>query len=103
MVALKTANLLQSSLSAYAARTAAVTGQTCQGGEWTHDPTHNKRGCISALGGGKRVSLLWAVVLLPCRGEQHPEPGKNPYNTMIMVTDTGEVNMVYRCANPVRL
>lgn len=29
-------------------------------------------------------------------GEQHPEAGKNPYNTMIMVTDTGEVNLVYR-------
>lgn len=29
-------------------------------------------------------------------GEQHPEANKNPYNTMIMVTDTGEVNLVYR-------
>jgi hypothetical protein len=30
-----------------------------------------------------------------CSGEQHPE-GKNPYNTMVMITDAGEVNLVYR-------
>lgn len=29
-------------------------------------------------------------------GEQHPDASKNPYNTMIMVTDAGEVNLVYR-------
>lgn len=28
-------------------------------------------------------------------GEAHPE-GKNPYNTMIMITDQGEINLVYR-------
>ena len=28
-------------------------------------------------------------------GEEHPE-GKNPFNTMIMVTDEGEINYVYR-------
>lgn len=26
-------------------------------------------------------------------GEKHPE-GKNPYNTMIMITDKGDINMV---------
>lgn len=29
-------------------------------------------------------------------GEEHPEAGKNPYNTMIMITDQGEINLVYR-------
>eukprot|EP00878_Enallax_costatus_P040629 GHUV01046955.1.p1 GENE.GHUV01046955.1~~GHUV01046955.1.p1 ORF type:complete len:229 (+),score=58.36 GHUV01046955.1:239-925(+) len=28
-------------------------------------------------------------------GEKHPE-GKNPYNTMIMITDQGEINLEYR-------
>lgn len=36
------------------------------------------------------------LMLSCCSGEQHPEPGKNPYNTMIMITDAGEINMVYR-------
>ena len=35
-------------------------------------------------------------VAVPSSGEVHPEPGKNPYNTMIMITDAGEVNLVYR-------
>ncbi|KAL4420107.1 hypothetical protein ABPG77_000588 [Micractinium sp. CCAP 211/92] len=28
-------------------------------------------------------------------GEEHPE-GKNPYNTLIMITDKGDINLVYR-------
>ncbi|EFN51574.1 hypothetical protein CHLNCDRAFT_140067 [Chlorella variabilis] len=29
-------------------------------------------------------------------GEKHPDPAKNPYNTLIMITDQGEINHVYR-------
>ncbi len=32
-------------------------------------------------------------------GEAHPE-GKNPYNTLIMITDQGEINLVYRKVFP---
>jgi hypothetical protein len=31
-----------------------------------------------------------------CSGEQHPEPGKAPFNTLIMITDAGEINLQYR-------
>ncbi|KAI3424310.1 hypothetical protein D9Q98_009863 [Chlorella vulgaris] len=33
-------------------------------------------------------------------GEEHPEAGKNPYNTLIMITDQGEINHVYRKVFP---
>ena len=26
-------------------------------------------------------------------GTEHPDPTKNPYNTMILITDAGEINM----------
>lgn len=29
-------------------------------------------------------------------GEAHPDANKNPYNTLIMITDAGEINLVYR-------
>ncbi|KAF5836623.1 carbon-nitrogen hydrolase [Dunaliella salina] len=29
-------------------------------------------------------------------GEQHPDASKNPYNTLIMITDKGDINLVYR-------
>jgi amidase len=32
-------------------------------------------------------------------GEEHPE-GKNPYNTLIMITDKGDTNLVYRKVFP---
>ncbi|KAK9809224.1 hypothetical protein WJX72_011613 [[Myrmecia] bisecta] len=32
-------------------------------------------------------------------GEEHPE-GKNPYNTLIMITDKGDINLVYRKVFP---
>lgn len=27
-------------------------------------------------------------------GTEHPDASKNPYNTMIMITDEGDINMV---------
>jgi hypothetical protein len=42
------------------------------------------------------LSLLPGHTCHPVSGEAHPDPDKNPYNTMIMVTDAGEVNLVYR-------
>ena len=37
---------------------------------------------------------VWGIFSLT--GEAHPGPGKNPYNTLIMVSDQGEVALTYR-------
>lgn len=40
-------------------------------------------------------SLLQVYGIFSITGEAHPD-GLNPYNTMLMITDQGEVNYVYR-------
>lgn len=37
---------------------------------------------------------VWGIFSLT--GEQHPDPTKNPYNTLILVNDTGAICHVYR-------
>lgn len=29
-------------------------------------------------------------------GEKHPEEGKNPYNTLVMINDKGDIVLTYR-------
>jgi predicted amidohydrolase len=36
---------------------------------------------------------VWGIFSLT--GEEHPE-GKNPYNTLVMVSDKGTTDLVYR-------
>ena len=41
---------------------------------------------------------VWGIFSLT--GEAHPVPGTNPYNTLIMISDKGEIAMTYRKMYP---
>ena len=57
--------------------------------------------CRLYRGWAKVTPAPWAAVpagvygIFSLTGEEHPE-GLNPYNTLIMITDQGEINLVYR-------